>query len=307
MKKLILIFALQLSSVVHAQSTVSDYFHSNDSDAVTIQRVGVGYLWEYNGPQKNTGVISHYINYSGPGWNVEGAQVGTTFKRLNPSGWLIGEINATTLNTNYSNITGLISKGWFLSEHANIEVFVERDYVDTQQGTEQGIITTNVGAAGDYDYNNILTTVYVSNQHFTDDNNRFHARIGLGYIFTNDGNRYLDFQAKYRYYEDSNAYTGNYFNPNSFQEILFGPTFRVGVNGWTLGGFAGYGPQRIDGDSKNAYAVNFKLTPPKTVDAAFLSLIGGFRNDGARGDGYKYGYVNLVLTIPIDRLNRVLK
>lgn len=307
MKRLFLAIIMLTSSVANSQSIISDYFYSNDSDAVTIQRAGVGYLWEYNSPQKNTGVTSHYLNYNGTGWNVEGTQVGTTFKRLNPSGWLIGEINITALNTNHSNITGLISKGWFLTPDSNVELFLERDYVDTQQGTEQGILTTNIGAAGDYIYQNILITGYLSNQYFTDDNNRFHARTSVGYIFKNDGNRYLDMQAKYRFYENSNSYTGNYFNPNSFQEILFGPSFRVGINGWTLGGFAGYGPQRIDGDNKNAYAINFKLTAPKTINAAFLSLIGGFRNDGARGDGYKYGYVNLVFTIPIDRLNRVFK
>jgi hypothetical protein len=81
-------------------------------------------------------------------------------------------------------------------------------------------------------------------QHFSDDNERKHARFKA--VFQPDLDLGLTFQYRYRYYNSSpNETRRAYFNPERYQENMLLAGWRYRSSGWVTSVLAGAGSQTV--------------------------------------------------------------
>lgn len=269
---------------------LGEFFASRDSENMEITSVSSGLALDYVTQDRMTGVLARQLSFTQSGWSREGQQVALQHRQKTRDGWLQMEINATHLG--HTSMAGAVTRGWFDDSGRSTEIFAERMLVDSQRGIEKNLSSTMAGGAADLPLGeHAVASGYVAAQYVEDNNWRSHVRLKLAYEI-NPAPAAMQLQVRARSIRASHPFTGNYFNPKAFEELLVGAFFRFDHRDWRFNLWAGAGPQRADAITRNAYVVEARLLAPRMAEVpVHASLTIGARRDGAREGGYSYYYI----------------
>lgn len=263
---------------VGAELSVAD-----DSERFTTRRASVvAPLKDFRHLDNMSGLRYGQVNYTQDHWSRSGQQLGVFHHRMDTrtwSGWMMnagvlqqGGRDAVTLDASYRRA---------LSAQSGVEVFVNRDVVETRTALDQGRAFNFAGISGDAGLSPHWTvTGMLGHQSFNDGNDRRHVRGRL--IYQPDLDLGLTLQLRYRYVDASQADVGRaYFNPERYDEGMLAIGLRNRVRRWKTHLVAGAGRQRINDDGQtptqlfeasaerqqNDYALRLRLS--HTRSAAF--------------------------------------
>ncbi len=185
--------------------------------------------WRRSGEQLR--FFTHHIDRrSGDGWYLESGML----RQAQHSLW--------TLDASYRKTA---------ASGTALEVFANRDIVETRNALELGTHFNFVGGAIDHPLNPHLTAVgLLGHQGFSDGNQRRHARARLIYQPSLDLG--LTLQLRYRFFDSSKEDVARaYFNPKRYDETMLAVAWRHRAGDWRTGLTAGTGIQRIAGNDSS--------------------------------------------------------
>lgn len=275
----------------HAGGT--EFLFSDDSEGFQITKLSAEYLPKYQDGNHYLGARIGKYHYKSNDWSENGQKIsfiGRNIETNTGNGWNteIGVVNQSshTLLTFDGNYRMPVLK------NTAVELFANRDWVETKIGLEEGTYYDLIGMAIDQSVGDHITLVgLASSQLFSDDNRRDHGRLRLIYQpFLNSG---LTLQARYRTYHSSkDDVNGAYFNPKNYDESMIAIGFRKRISNWSTNLVVGYGREKINSDSSqptNLY--EFSLESP-VYKSQFLRLRAGYnRSASYYGPNYNYQYI----------------
>ena len=269
------------------------YFVSHDTEAFNTNALSVEYLPEFNHGSDLFGVRTTFRDYTQGSWRRESQQVSVIKRNVDPAtanGWQMdaglsaqGQHETFTLDGSYH--TPLAAK-------MGLDLFINRDWVETRAALDKGVDFTFVGGSIDQAIGEHWTVVGVTGlQNFSDGNNREHYRAK--FVFQPMLDSGLTLQLRYRTFHSSKlSVGGTYFNPTSYDETLFALGWRKRIEGWVLRATAGAGFQHVNsGAGSDTRLVEFQLDSPYMGDQ-FIRVRGG-NNQSASFGGANYTYTYL--------------
>jgi len=268
------------------------YFASHDSESFSSNALSAYYLPAFTHGSDLTGVRATSRLYSQKAWRLEAHQLMALLRKVDPAtanGWQLdaglsqqGGHNTIVLDGSYH--TPLAAK-------TGLDVFVNRDWVETPVALAQGIDFTFLGGAIDQGIGEHLTVVGIAGvQLFSDDNNREHWRARIVYQPMLDSG--LTLQLRYRTFHSSKRTGTTYFNPVNYDETLLAAGWRKRIEGWVFRTAAGLGVQHVNnGPGSNTRLLELQLDSPYRGDQ-FVRLRGGHsRSASFGGADYSYNYL----------------
>ena len=288
-------FANQLeeNKVISERAVGTEFFLSDDSEGFQTRKLSAEFFPKYESGDSYLGVRASAYKYKTDDWSGDGQKIsfiGRNIDSATANGWFLDaglfEQNDHTLLT----LDG--SYRTALAEKTALEVFVNRDWVETQSALDQGTNFTFVGAAMDQGLGEHVTVVGVAgSQFFSDDNRRDHGRIKLIYQPSLDLG--LTVQARYRTYHSSQEDVGGaYFNPKNYEESMLALGWRQRFAGWSTGLTVGLGREKINEDSSQSTRL-FELNLQSPIHGSqFFRMNTGYSNSASfNGPNYNYRYV----------------
>lgn len=271
----------------------TEFFFSDDSEGFQTRKLSAEFLPQYKHADDYLGIRGSAYQYKADDWSQDGQKIsliGRNIDSATANGWALeagivdqGDHTLFTFDGSYRTP---------LAEKTALEVFANRDWVETQPALEQGTNFTFIGAALDQGLGEHVTVVGVAgSQFFSDDNRRDHGRIRLIYQPSLDLG--LTLQARYRTYQSSEEDVGReYFNPQDYQESMLALGWRQRFSGWSAGLTAGFGREKINQDSSQATRL-FELNLQSPVRGSqFLRMNAGYnRSASFYGPDYDYRYI----------------
>lgn len=271
----------------------TEFFLSDDSEGFQTRKLSAEFLPRYEHADHYLGIRASAYQYKADDWSRDGQKIsfiGRNIDFATANGWALeagivdqGDHTLFTFDGSYRTP---------LAEKTALEVFANRDWVETQPALEQGTNFTFLGAALDQGLGEHVTVVGVAgSQFFSDDNRRDHGRIRLIYQPSLDLG--LTLQARYRTYQSSEEDVGGeYFNPQDYQESMLALGWRQRFSGWSAGLTAGFGREKINQDSSQATRL-FELNLQSPVRGSqFLRMSAGYnRSASFYGPDYDYRYI----------------
>ena len=266
---------------------------SKDNEDFTTQRTGVEYLPRFSHGDSLAGVryTAHY--YEQGDWSRHGEQATFLYRNIDPAtanGWQLdagafqqGGHAMLTLDGNYRRP---------LAERTALELFVDREWVETQPALDKGVHFTFAGGGLEQGLGAHVTVIGIAGyQGFSDGNSRNHGRVRL--INQPSLDLGLTLQARYRVYTSSSDDVGGaYFNPNRYDESMLALGWRQRLLGWTGRLTAGLGRQHVADDPATPTRL-FELgvqSPP--VHAYSVRVRGGYNQSASfNGPDYRYRYL----------------
>ena len=266
---------------------------SKDNEDFYTQRIGVEYLPRFQHGDSLTGVryTEHY--YRQGDWSRNGEQVTVIHRDIDPAtanGWQLdagafqqGGHAMLTLDGNYRKP---------LADRTALEVFVDREWVETQVALNNGVNFTFAGAGVEQGLGEHVTVIGLAGyQDFNDGNSRTHGRVRV--IYQPDLDLGLTLQARYRVYTSSKDDVGGaYFNPDRYDETMLAVTYRKRFMRWTGYAIAGAGRQHIAEDPwtpTRLYEVSVQSPPVHAF--SFRARAGYNQSANFNGPDYRYHYV----------------
>jgi len=222
---------------------------SADSESFNIRRMGVVLLPNFTHADFLGGIKYTDHHYEQNSWSRDGRQISLLYRQIETAtanGMQLeagvfsqGQFDLLTADANYRTP---------VAEGTGLELFVNRDWVETAAALDKGVNFTFGGIALDQVLNRHFTLVGVAGlQNFSDDNFRNHGRVKL--IYQPDPDLGLTLQLRYRAYTSSSSNVGGaYFNPNQYEETMLALGWRQRVNGWMANMTAGAGQQKVASD-----------------------------------------------------------
>lgn len=275
------------------QAAGTEFFLSDDSEGFETRKLSAEFLPEYEDADHYLGVRGSAYQYRTDDWKRDGQKVsfiGRDIESATANGWtleagLFEQGDHTLLTFDGSYRTALAKK-------TAVELFANRDWVETQPALDAGTNFTFVGAALDQGLGEHVTLVGVAGtQFFSDDNRRDHGRLRLIYQPSLDLG--LTLQARYRMYRSSEEDVGReYFNPEDYQESMLALGWRQRFAGWSAGLTAGFGREKINQDPSQSTRL-FELNVQSPVRGSqFLRMNAGYnRSASFYGPNYDYRYI----------------
>ncbi len=289
---LLLLLTLPWASVAadNGPAALAEFTSSRDSEHLEISSLSAGIAPSYITQDRLTGVLVRGLRFAQPDWSQSGQQVMFVDRRKDRAGWQQLEIGATQLGR--SSVAGAFTRGWFDDTGRSAELFVERSRVESKAAIEKNISATLAGVAADVPLGeHVMASGYVAAQYLEDQNWRSHVRLRLSVEF-NPAPAAAQLQVRMRSIRASHPFTGNYYNPKAFEEVLVGTYFRIDHRDWRFTLWAGAGPQRADAATQSAYVAEARVIAPRMAEVPLhASLAFGVRRDGARESGYAYRYI----------------
>lgn len=178
-----------------------------------------------------------------------------------------------------------------LAERRSVEVFINRDWVETRNALDNGIDFTFAGAALEQGIGEYVTLVgTAAHQDFSDGNHRNHARLRL--IVQPRLDLGLTLQARYRMYTSGTSdIAGAYFNPDRYSEAMLALGWRKRVRGWMTSLTAGLGQQRVAGAAHTpTRLLEVGLQSPPSSKQSVRMHAGVNRSASFGGPDYTYRY-----------------
>ncbi len=238
----------------------TEFFLSDDSEGFQIRKLSAEFLPQYEDADHYVGILGSAYQYRADDWKRDGQKVsfiGRDIESATANGWTLeaglfeqGDHTLLTFDGSYRTA---------LAEKTAVELFGNRDWVETQPALDAGTNFTFVGAALDQGLGEHVTLVGLAGtQFFSDDNRRDHGRLRLIYQPSLDLG--LTLQARYRMYRSSEEDVGReYFNPEDYQESMLVLGWRQRFAGWSAGLMAGFGREKINQDPSQSARL-FDLT-----------------------------------------------
>ena len=271
----------------------TEFFLSDDSEGFQTRKLSAEFLPQYEDADHYLGIRGSAYQYRADDWKRDGEKVsfiGRDIESATGNGWTLeaglfeqGDHTLLTFDGSYRAA---------LAEKTAVELFANRDWVETQPALDAGTNFTFVGAALDQGLGEHVTLVGLAGtQFFSDDNRRDHGRLRLIYQPSLDLG--LTLQARYRMYRSSEEDVGReYFNPEDYQESMLALGWRQRFAGWSAGLTAGFGREKINQDPSQSTRL-FELNVQSPVRGSqFLRMNAGYnRSASFYGPNYDYRYI----------------
>lgn len=271
----------------------TEFFLSDDSEGFQTRKLSAEFLPQYKDADHYLGVRGSAYQYRVDDWKRDGQKIsfiGRDIESTTANGWTLeaglfeqGDHTLLTFDGSYRTA---------LAEKTAVELFANRDWVETQPALDAGTNFTFVSAALDQGLGEHVTLVGLAGtQFFSDDNRRDHGRLRL--IYQPSLNLGLTLQARYRMYRSSEEDVGReYFNPEDYQESMLALGWRQRFAGWSAGLTAGFGREKINQDPSQSTRL-FELNVQSPVRGSqFLRMNAGYnRSASFYGPNYDYRYI----------------
>jgi hypothetical protein len=179
-----------------------------------------------------------------------------------------------------------------LAAKTGLDLFVDREWVETRTALDRGTHFIFAGASVDQGLGDHWTIVGLAGrQDFSDGNSRDHFRAKVVYQPMLDSG--LTLQVRYRmYHSDTSNVGGVYFNPSNYDETLLAVGWRKRFQGWVLGLTGGAGQQHVNSDpATDTRLLELMLNSPSR-GTQFVRVRGGYSRSASYG-GPNYGYTYL--------------
>lgn len=278
------------------------YFQSLDSERFSSRRLSAEAISNYQHLDHRTGLRYIDHQFSQHGWRRSGQQlrlVARDTDRKTIDGWNaeLGWLQQAnhellTVDANYRHT--------FAAGPA-LEVFANRDVVETRTALDRGLHFNFVGASVDVPVNPHVTLVGLAGQQaFSDDNQRRHLRGRV--IWQPSLDLGLTLQLRYRWFDNSKLDVGRaYFNPERYQEGMLAVGWRQRMGDWRHGVTAGLGTQQIAAERSTPTQL-LEVSSETQVERYALRLRAGYtRAAGAAATNdpdYWYRYLMGELVLP---------
>ena len=300
---LCLLTMLTLSSLQAQDKTRAaggEIFLSEDSERFSTRRSSV--LLPLNGFQHldyMSGLRYGSVNYTQDGWSRSGQQLNVFHHRMDTRTWSGWMINGGVLQQGGRD-TAMLDASYrkALSTQSGVEIFANRDVVETRSALDQGLAFSFVGVGGDAGITPHWTvTGMVGHQAFNDGNDRRHFRSRL--IYQPNLDLGMTIQLRYRYFDSSQSDVGNaYFNPERYDEGMLAVGWRHRVRGWKTHLVAGAGRQRINEDGQTPTQLLEASVERQEKAYALRLRLGHTRSASFGGPDYRRTYANMEFVIP---------
>ena len=273
-------------------------FYSSDKAGFDTFKQLAGFDFRYLDPEHYFGIAAQYAHYEGPGFQ-------TSYRRGYLS-YADSHDNGDGTSWKWNALLGGDGDTWLgnaevyreRADGTRDDFFLERDIVETRDGTSRGIYYTLLGAAEDFSFNSRWSaTAVAAVQDFTGDNTRTILKGRLVYVLSEDWG--LSAQLRTRWFHDSHPYEYDYFSPRWYGEWIptlqlrrfyAGNQFRIAI---------GYGSQRTsDSHWTPTKLAEIGWTSPKH-GAWYAKINAGYTNTPINtGYAYSYRYLNAQLILP---------
>jgi hypothetical protein len=252
------------------------YFQSQDSERFSSRRLNAEAITTYQHLDHRTAMRYTDLQFSQDDWQRRGQQLRLVARRTDrktTDGWTaeLGWLQQSTheLLTLDSSYRKTFSGG------SALEVFANRDVVETRTALNQGLHFNFAGASVDVPVNPHVTLVGLAGyQGFSDDNQRRHLRGRL--IWQPSLDLGLTLQLRYRWFDNSKLDVGRaYFNPARYQEGMLAIGWRQRVGDWRNAVTAGLGSQQVASESATPTQL-LELSSETQVDRYALRFRAGY-------------------------------
>lgn len=220
-------------------------FGASDSEGFATERVGLAYLPAFTSRDALGGVRYAASRFAIDDWHRNGQQLSGVYRRIDPA-----STDGVQVEAGYARQGGhgllTVDAGYrtALAAHTSVELFLNRDWVETRRALDDGISFTFAGAALEQMLGQHVTLVGVAGyQDFSDGNQRRHGRAKL--IVQPLLDLGLTLQARYRVYHSDADLPRAYFNPARYDESMLAIGWRKRFDGWMASLTAGVGRQRV--------------------------------------------------------------
>ena len=266
-------------------------FGASDSEGFDTQRVGLAYLPAFAGRDALGGVRYAASRFAIDDWRRHAQQLSGVYRRIDPA-----STDGVQLDAGYSRQGGhgllTIDAGYrtALAAGSAVELFINRDWVETRRALDDGVSFTFAGAALEQALGQHVTVVGVAGyQDFSDGNHRQHGRAKL--IVQPLLELGLTLQARYRVYHSDADLPRTYFNPQRYDESMLAVGWRKRFEGWMASLTAGVGRQRVGGAERTpTRLLEAGLESPTRASQSLRLRAGLNKNASFGGPDYTYRY-----------------
>jgi len=299
MKRRLCLLLSALVTTAHAGPALdAQTFYSSDGAGFETFRQLAGFDFRYRDPEHYLGIATQRAHYEGPGFDAGYNRVYLDYADSRDNG--------DGTNWKWNALLGSDGHAWLgnaeiFREHADgsrDDVFLERDIVETREGTRRGIYYTLLGIAEDFTFTpRWSATGVVAAQDFSGDNTRAILKGRLVYVLSEDWG--VSAQLRTRWFRDSHPYEYDYFSPRWYGEWIPTLQLRRFYSGNQFRIALGWGRQRAsDRDWQATKLAEIGWTSPKR-GAWYAKIDAGYTNTPINtGYAYSYRYINVQLVLP---------
>jgi hypothetical protein len=267
-------------------------FVADDSEGFATRRLSLGYLPAYTSGDLHTGVRVAGSHFAQDGWQRDAQQISVVRRDLDAA-----TTDGLQLEAGYSRQGGrgllTLDAGYrkAVAQHTSVEVFLNRDWVETRRALDEGVRFTFGGVAVEQGIGQHVTVVGLAGyQDFSDGNHRSHGRLRL--IVQPSLDLGLTLQARLRTYRSaSDSAPRAYFNPSRYDEAMLALGFRKRFAGNMASVTAGVGRQRVgDAERTATRLLEAAWETPRKAKSSLRLRAGYNRSAAFGGPDYSYRY-----------------
>jgi hypothetical protein len=279
------------------QGAGAGLFLSHDNEGFSTKRLALGYFPVFEHGDALTGVRYTAHRFEQDDWSRNEQQLTVMHRSVDPAtsnGWQLeaglsrqGGHDLLSLDGSYRTA---------LAAQTGLELFINRDWVETRAALDRGVSFTFAGAALEQGLGPHVTLIGLAGyQDFSDGNHRMHGRLKL--VLQPDLDLGLTLQARYRAYTSSREDVGGaYFNPSRYEEAMLAVGWRHRIRGWMGSLIAGVGQQWVaDAPRMPTRLLELALQTPPNHAYTFRIRGGLNRSASFGGPDYSYRYVQVEL------------
>lgn len=240
-----------------------ELFISSDADGSETRKLGLGWDWRREDREHWVGAKVEHARFAGEGWSHDEQRIYARAAGHLGEGGVDDGTWRWRVDAGTNGDTLLGSAALHTEGPSRREVFIERELLETRQGTLDGQMYTFLGAAIDQPFSQRASgSALVGLQEFGDGNLRSHLRGNLVYaVLPAQG---ISVQLRTRGYRNSDPFSGDYFSPDWYAEALGVVALRrvVGGHAWRVSVGAGRQKTSVE-DAKRARRVEFSYESPR--------------------------------------------
>ncbi len=268
-------------------------FAATDSEGFSTGRVALNYLPVYLNRHELAGVRLTASRFSQDDWRRDSQQLLAVYRSVDPA-TLDGLQVEGGLSRQGGHDLLTIDANWHatLAPRRSVELFVNRDWVETRRALDDAVAFTYAGVALEQGLGEHVTLVGMAGyQDFTDGNKRRHGRAKL--IYQPSLELGLTLQARYRAFRSDTEAPRTYFNPERYQETMLAVGFRKRLQGWMGNITAGVGRQRVGTDARTpTRLLELGLESPPHQSQSVRIRAGVNNSASFGGPDYRYRYAS---------------
>lgn len=263
--------------------------HSRDSDGLTITKAGLGFYPWLAHAQHWQGLELQRFRYAQAETTLDANAVLYSWENRSPQTGLGYTLRAGMREDRTQKDWILDANGsWPLGEVSRVELFAQRDRVESVPALLAGITMNLVGVSVDYSLHPRVTAVALASKTwFSDSAHRDLQRLRLIGDLLPDYGLTLQWSLRRQSGKDTLGLR-RYFNPEDMTESLLAFGVRRRVVGWQFQGRIGFGTQEVSSDRSPARQFDLVVvSPPGNRQTTRLRVVVA-ETFGLSGPGYRY-------------------